>query len=111
MKYLKTHEDIYDEKIHFMCDYDNIDNVSKDIDWLKKYNIPYNLYYYVYGDKLYFKIHNYVKLSKFKCGILGKRKNFYLTTDEYYFTWDWKKIKDEDLENPELLMYTNNYNI
>jgi len=110
MKYIKTYEDVYDEKIHFMKDYNIIHNVEKDIEWLKKYNIPYHLYYYVHEGKLYFKIHNYIILSKFKCKILEKR-DFYLTTDEYQFTWDWKEIEDIDLENPDLLININKYNI
>lgn len=114
MKHLRLFEN---KAAHYMKDYHGDDvetKLYKDLEMLKKYHIPYNLYYYIpfdvgyFSGKLFFKIYNFSSLSYKEEEILEKF-NFMIVQGGYEFTWDWKIIKDE--EDISLLINANKYNL
>jgi len=104
MKYLKTFEN---KTTQYAKDYNerfapNFTNLHYDLMTLSYQNIPYEIYFY--NDTEYkagpcIKIYSDSYIDKEKKEILKKMKfNVFPEDYRYEFTWDWKKIKEEDIE-------------
>ena len=106
MKYLKTFEN---KKTQYAKDYnekyqpDNFKQLNFDLKYiLKENNIPYEIYFYndiKYKSGPCIKVYCDCYIDDDKKQIL-KNNNFTVFPGNYRyeFTWEWEKIKEEDIE-------------
>jgi hypothetical protein len=102
MKYLKTFEN---KKTQYTKDYNerfgpNFDDIKSDLIILKKNNIQYSVYFYT---DVYFgaciKIYGDNDIDKEQKELLENMKfDVFPQYYRYEFTWDWQRIKEDDIE-------------
>jgi len=107
MKYIKKFENdknnIVNNPVHYGVDYElnsEIEKYKKAKELLDANNISYDIYYYedkkFHNNKMeYIKIYGHSHITYKQFSIL--EKNHFWIFDNYHFTWDWKKISEEEL--------------